>query len=190
MEDYLTLSDEQLVHLLKQEDRGAFTEIYNRYWQSLYRQAFWILGDEDDAIDVVHDIFTSLWNGAADTVVLSLRAYLYRITRNYTLNIINKKKVRRHYLESLSAYMEAGHSSTEEGIAYNECDERIKEEIANLPLKMRDIFEKSRYLGLSHRAIAHELDVSEHTVKTTISRALKRLRSRLADITVQLIFFL
>lgn len=190
MEDYLTLSDEQLIHLLKHEDRAAFTEIYNRYWQSLYRQAFWILGDEDDAIDVVHDIFTSLWNSAADLTLLSLQAYLYRITRNHTLNLINKKKVRSSHLESLAAYMEAGHSFTEEEIAYRECDERIKEEIANLPLKMRDIFEKSRYLGLSHRAIAHELDVSEHTVKTTIYRALKRLRSRLADITIQLIFFL
>lgn len=190
MEDYLTLSDEQLVQLLKHEDRAAFTEIYNRYWQSLYRQAFWILGDEEDAIDVVHDIFTSLWNDAADIAVLSLRAYLYRVTRNHTLNLISKRKVRSHYLESLVAYIKTGHSSTEEEITYNECDERIKEEIAHLPLKMRDIFEKSRYLGLSHRAIAHELDVSEHTVKTTISRALKRLRSRLADITVQLIFFL
>ena len=190
MEDYLALSDEQLVQLLKHEDRAAFTEIYNRYWQSLYRQAFWILDDEDDAIDVVHDIFTFIWNGSADIVILSLRAYLYRVTRNHTLNLINKKKVRSNYLKSLATYMESGHSFTEEEISYRECDERVKEEIANLPLKMRDIFEKSRYLGLSHRAIARELDVSENTVKTTIYRALKRLRSRLADITIQLIFFL
>ena len=44
-------------------------------------------------------------------------------------------------------------------------------------------------MGLFHSAIAQELDVSEHTVKTTISKALKRLRTKLTDITVQSISF-
>lgn len=190
MEDYFTLSDERLTHLLKYRDRAAFTEIYNRYWQSLYRQAFWILDNEDDAIDIVQDVFTSLWNNAADINILSLRPYLFRMTRNHTLNLISKRKVRIYYIESIAKYMKDEQTYTEDQVAYNECNSRIKEEIANLPLKMRDIFEKSRYMGLSHRDIAHELDISEHTVKTTISRALKRLRSRLADLTFQFIFFI
>jgi hypothetical protein len=61
MAAYGTYTDQELTALLKGGDERAYTEIYTRYWPLLFRHSLKMLHDEDQAMDVVQDIFTSLW---------------------------------------------------------------------------------------------------------------------------------
>ena len=184
---YSKLIDEDLFSLLKNGDEEAYTEIYNRYWALLYSHARHMLRDDDEAMDVVQDVFTGFWKNAVEiTLIASLKAYLYTATRNKTLNAINRNKQKDTYLISLASFMEEGELATDNQVAFNEFIDQIEKGVANLPPKMREIFELSRNLGFSHKQIAEKLAITDHTVKKTINRALKIIKTQLS---VFLLFF-
>ena len=178
---YRLYTDQELTGLLKSGDHAAFTEIYHRYWPLLFAHARHMLRNNDAPMDIVQEIFTNLWNRSADLQLeISLKAYLYGATRNLTLTQIQKGKRKDHYLSSLVKQFEKGSPVTDEQVICNEFVERMEKELANLPPKMRAVFELSRKEGLSHKEIAEEMDLSDHAVKKTIHRALKVLRTQLS----------
>ncbi|MGY0037814.1 RNA polymerase sigma factor [Pedobacter sp. NJ-S-72] len=61
MVSYITLPDNDPVAFLKDGDKAAFTEIYNRYKGLLYIHAYNRLRNQQEADDVVHELFASLW---------------------------------------------------------------------------------------------------------------------------------
>ncbi|MNI50552.1 RNA polymerase sigma factor [compost metagenome] len=65
-----------------------------------------------------------------------------------------------------------------------ELAERIELEVAQLPAKMREVFELSRNAHLSHREIALRMDISDKTVKKQMNNALKILRLKLGSLFV------
>lgn len=179
MQIYTTLTDQELCGLLEQGDEKAYAELYTRYWPLLFRHSYKMLAEQDQAMDVVQDIFTSLWfNREVIDLKTSISAYLYTATRNRTLNVINKSKLQVTYMESLQDYIDKGAYVTDESVRYNELSAEIEAEIAKLPPRMREIFELRRDAGLSYKQIAVKLGVSDETVKTQVSRALKILRTK------------
>lgn len=180
MVEYSTLPDNQLLTLLHERDHAAFTEIYKRYWHILYIHSYRILQDEAAAQDIIQDLFTALWNNSDRVITGSLKSYLYSMARNQTLNVIHREKVKGRYLEFLTPFIDQHCSFTEEQVRFNELSALIEEGIRNLPPKMQEIFNMSRGEGATHRIIALQLDISENTVKSTINRALKMLRSKIS----------
>ena len=65
MKNYGEFADEELILLLKERDKLAFTEIYKRHWNMLYLRTFKILGDEDESKDLVQDTFFTFWEKLA-----------------------------------------------------------------------------------------------------------------------------
>jgi RNA polymerase sigma-70 factor (ECF subfamily) len=58
-------TDQQLLDLIRTDDRGAFTELYNRYWDKTYAVALHRLEDEHEAEEVVQEVFLSIWQRRA-----------------------------------------------------------------------------------------------------------------------------
>lgn len=183
MSAYNACTDQELIAFLRKGDEVAFTAIYNRYWAVLYAHARKMLQDDDEAMDVVQDIFTILWKMSEELVLTtSLQSYLYTAVRNRTLNQMNRSKRKDDYLWSLAKFMEQGVYVTDEQVNYHDLLTHIEQEIAELPPKMREIFEMSRKSGLSHKTIAAALNISDHTVKKTINRALKVLKAQISSL--------
>ncbi|MFA4868020.1 MAG: RNA polymerase sigma-70 factor [Pedobacter sp.] len=183
MDSYTKLSDNELTSLLKKGDQEAYTQLYKRYWPLLYLHARKMLKDDEEAMDVVQDIYTILWEKRTEiSPDVSVKSYLYMAVRNHTLNRINRSKLKDKYLESLVDFINKGALSTEEEVCYRDFAERIEREVAAFSPKMKRIFEMSRNEGLSNRAIADELDITDHAVKKTINRALKVLRSQISSL--------
>jgi RNA polymerase sigma-70 factor (family 1) len=186
---YGSKSDTELAGLLKSGDHAAFTEIYNRYWAALFRHAQKMLRDEDEAVDIVQDVFTTIWHKNTElTVTSSIRAYLYSAVRNRIISNIRHAKVHESYLDSLTELIEKGEYVTDEQVRFREFSAQVEEEISKLPPKMREVFELSRNEGMSHRQIAEELNIADETVKKQIYKALKALRVKLDAFLFSLLF--
>jgi len=184
MINYKSYSDSELLEALKSDDRYAFAEIHQRYWEMMYRHALKMLGEEDDAKDVVQELFATLWIKGKNIVInTSLSGYLYISVRNRIINIIHQKNVRRDFQSSLASFAEENRNTTLEQISEKEILRVVEKEIQNLPKKMRNVFELSRNQNLSHKEIASQLDISDKTVKKQIGYAIKIIRLRLDVLT-------
>jgi len=176
------MSDTDLFSLFKGGDKAAFKQIYERYWPLLYVSACKILKDEDEAKDVIQEVFVALLDkGAQLEITSSISVYLYSAVRYKVLDLISRRKVRLDHQESLAQYISVGNYSTDRKLIENEINVEIEKGIQDLPVKMREIFELSRKEELSHKQIAKTLNLSDKTVKKQISNALKILKPRFTD---------
>lgn len=177
---YPTLADHDLIAFLKEGDKAAFTEIYNRYKGVLYIHAYNKLRNQQEADDVVHELFAVLWTKREELVLKThLSGYLYQSVRNRILDLISRKEVESAYLVSLQHFIDKSEAITDHLVRENDLAALIEKEISALPAKMRAVFELSRKANLSHKEIATKLDLSEMTVKKHVNNALKILRTKL-----------
>ena len=175
------LSDKELLNQFQQGSKAAFEALYNRYFPRLYRHAFKMLKDQDEAQDLIQELFTSFWiKGRELDLTTSVSSYLYAATRNRVLNLFEHNRVHDHYVSSLGEFLSTVEMSVDEVVIEKELAEIIESEIKQMPSKMREIFELSRKEDLSHKEIADYLAISDKTVKKQISNALKILRMKIS----------
>lgn len=75
------LDESDLLSLLGEDSEAAFTEIYNRFWKSLFRTAYHILQDKEAAQDIVQNVFVSLWQRRYEVRIDNLKGWLHQSVR-------------------------------------------------------------------------------------------------------------
>jgi len=177
---YTAATDFELTDLMKSGDHLAFSELYNRYKAVLYLHAKRMLNNEDETKDVIQEVFTAFWHKKNELVIAtSVKSYLYSTIRNKVFNILAHRKFELNYLNSLQEVIDFGETNVEENLREKELLAIIEREIKLLPVKMREVFEMSRKLHLSHKEIADQLNISDKTVKKQIGNAIKIIRPKI-----------
>jgi RNA polymerase sigma-70 factor (family 1) len=181
---YSKLGDLELSLLLKEDDRHAFTEIYDRYKAPLYVHAYNKLRNTEEAKDLVQELFVSLWNNRnTHNLGGHLSSYLYAAVRNRVFRVISRLGSEYIYISSIENSINKSICITDHRIREKQLLEMIDREIDALPPKMREVFILSRKEHLSHLQIAEKLNIAEPTVKKQINNALKVLRLKLGIFT-------
>lgn len=182
-------TDQQLLDLICEGNRKAFDQIYIRYWKKLLLYSGKIVRDEEEAQDIVQEVFVSFWKRREELADLdSLSSYLHGAIRLRSLGYIRRNLYKHNYLESLKSFFEEGADMVNEHINKEELDAVIHSEISKLPPKMREIFILSRMEQMSHREIAERLNISDKTVKKQINRSLNLFRLVLDEKSGSLLF--
>jgi RNA polymerase sigma-70 factor (family 1) len=183
-------TEAELVALMKDDHRGAFNEIYERYWLRLYMAAVKRVKSKDDAKDLVQDLFFSIWMKRESLIInTSLSSYLYTAIKYKVINYIESNIVKGNYLESLNKALIDYDNQTNETISARDLQQFLDSRINDLSPKVKQVFELSRKENLSISEIALKLNVSDQTVKNQLSKALKILRIELSDISATFLFF-
>lgn len=184
MDDHL--NDNQLLLAFEKGDHSAFTEIYNKYWGSLFTHALKMLKNADLAGDAVQDVFMGLLTSkSAFNRVNNLGHFLHGCMRHRIISYKRREKVRENFetwFESISQEDESL-SAAEMWDRIDDEQERlqqlIEKEIAALPSKMRRAFELAHRNNMSHKEIAELTGTAKETVKKNIYYAMSHLRRRL-----------
>lgn len=171
--------DSELVSLLKQGSLPAFDELYKRNWKSLYQVAYRAVGSQETAMDLVQDVFLSLWKHRLRMdPEKCLQAFLFTILKNNTINWYKRELLRKNSLQEVQS--ESRYSSpVEDAYHVKELSALIRGEIQLLPAKMQQVFVLSRYNNMTVSEISTELNIAPRTVKNQLSNALKILRTRI-----------
>ncbi|HLR38630.1 MAG TPA: RNA polymerase sigma-70 factor [Chitinophagaceae bacterium] len=176
----IELTDNDLILMLKQGDKEAFNEIYNRYENDLRDAAFRQLHSADDAKDVVQEVFISLFIRYDKLQIThSLEAYLFTAIKYKSLNHIRSNRIRKKHINRLSASSSSTETTPAKILYLKELNQQIRYIIASLPKKCRQVYLLSRKEGFTYRDIANELGISISTVEKHIIKALRIIRSRL-----------
>jgi RNA polymerase sigma-70 factor, ECF subfamily len=154
-------------------------QYFFEHFEALHRYAYTLLKDNDDAKDIVQNVFIQLWEKRdALTIRQSVRSYLYVAVHNHSLNRIKSKKIRQKHHNNFAANenQTVGQDSAEAA----ELKKEVLTAMDTLPDKCREIFYKSRFEEKTYQEIADELDISIKTVEAQMGKALRVLRTLLA----------
>ncbi len=177
-------TDEILIKCLRNSDEEAFVELYQRYWRRLYSSALKRISSEEDAKDIIQELFVKLWVRRASIPEEAIAGeYLFTSLRYRIINYIQADQVRVKYANSCLA--EKGNlsvfPSVESNLALEELESVIQEAVENMPERMQEVFILSYRKGLSPKEISVQLSLSVQTVKNYLSNARMLLKGRMAN---------
>ena len=138
----------------------------------MYKAAYILLGDEDEAKDAVQDVFAKLWAGTSPLREESQRTFLLTCVRNRCLNIIAQRKTEQKALLLLTSETIDSGTHDEEIIRTIEdyIDERLTPQTSRI-IKMH--FDEEQ----SYKEISSSLGISLSAVNKHIVQGLRKLRS-------------
>lgn len=178
MQDNSIKNEYLLIRNLSKSNLFAFNCLYNEYSRRLYRFAYGYLKSEEEAEELVQEVFMIIWEKRKELKEeLSFKSFLFTIA----FNIIRKHFRTKAYLME---YFKSGISSerdlqTSNQVIYNSFYKFIFDLVNQLPLRRKEIFIKSRIQGYSIKEIAKELKISHKTVENQLSSALKFIRTNI-----------
>ena len=174
-----------LVERLKADDRKVFTMLFDYYYTGLVVFADRYLHDMELSEDIVQSVFVRLWENRYSIQSSSIRYYLSSAVKNNCIDLIRKKETQEKYTRR---FLSNNITSGTDFWAESELEQMIEKSIANLPPRCAEIFRMSRFDGMKTHEIAEKLQLSNRTVETQISNALKILRKDLKDYLFQFLF--
>jgi RNA polymerase sigma-70 factor (ECF subfamily) len=174
-------NEKELLTLLRDGDEAAFTQIYNLYWKKCFFASAQKLQNLAEAEELVQDIFLDLWKRREElNVTTCLSAYLSGCIKYKVINLLAKKQLASKYVQHAITTGNLSDFSTEQDLRLHELKHQLLKETSRLPEKCRIVFQMSREEGFSQKQIAHQLNISEKTVESHLSKALRNLRTGLA----------
>jgi RNA polymerase sigma-70 factor (ECF subfamily) len=167
---------------LKRGDKKTFEKVFNEHYASLLVVARRYVADTSTAEDIVHNVFTKLWEKREKLrIEESLTAYLVKSVQNASMNYLKHLRVEDNYSASLLLKAsEADYTATPSAILIGEEQRKeIKRLIDQLPEKCGQVFKLSRFHSMKNKEISSLLNISVRTVENQIHRALKILKEQL-----------
>lgn len=173
--------DRELLERLCGGEQAAFDIVFRAHYAALVLLAESMLRSRAAAEDVVQEVMLELWRRRAELQIQeSFRAYLVRSTRNRSLNQIRHANVQRRAEPELAREETVAPAGASVVVA-SELREAIVAAVAELPPACREVFVLSRTQGLRYAEIASTLGISVKTVESQMGKALRHLRTRLAQ---------
>ncbi len=161
-------------------DPLAFDRLFQDYFVPLTQYARLYLKDEDEAKDLVQKLFTQMWEQPDRFEAKStMQALLYAAVKNRCLNWLKHDNVKKEYQQFTSQSSRTLHVVQDDDSS--SLEKKIEKALQLLPEQCRRVFELSRIDGLKYREIAEQLGISIKTVEVHMGKALRHMRTELAE---------
>jgi RNA polymerase sigma factor (sigma-70 family) len=163
-------SDERLIALTRRGHHGAFEALVQRYQPRLLAFCRHMLGSQEDAEDVLQEVFTAAFNAIrADERAINARPWLYRIARNRSLNHLRRPQPSGQ--DSMDVFERDGGASTADTVHKREEFRQIVADVHELPETQRTALLLREIDALSYDQIAEAMDTTIPSVKSLLVRA-------------------
>ncbi len=175
----ISISEEELVALLKDKDQRGFTILYNNYSSALYGVLNKIIQSNDDANDLLQDTFLKIWKniGNYDSSKGSIFTWMMNIARNLAIDKVRSVDFRDSSqnvsMEDKVLYQIDNEYQTAQeidGIGLQKVVDKLKPEY-------KQLIDLVYYQGYTQAEVAEEYGIPLGTVKTRIKAAVNTLRT-------------
>ncbi|HEX9731101.1 MAG TPA: sigma-70 family RNA polymerase sigma factor [Thermoanaerobaculia bacterium] len=148
-----------------------FSDIYRRHARDVFRFAFWLARDEEEAKDVTAETFARAWAGADDLRVETVKAYLFAIARN----LVRENHRKRRPETEVDEAMPDARPDPEARAAARGDLARVRRAVDALPEVDRAALLMRVTDGTSYADVARALGISVAAAKVKVHRARLRL---------------
>ncbi len=177
-------SDRELLERVRQGDREAFAQVYDRYGEPAYSLAVRIVRDRDLAADVVQDAFLAVWRKAAvfDPARGRASTWILTMTHNKAVDLVRREQRRRaDQLDEERLELPSPEPGPDQLAWMSAARGQIREAMAGLPATHREVIELAYFGGYSQSELAEMLSVPVGTIKSRTFAALKALQEALDE---------
>ena len=186
----MELTDATFVAKARSGDADAFRVLVERHSRALFRLAFRMTGNEQDAEDVVQESFLRAYRqlGKFDERA-SFGTWLYRIATNCSLDLVRSKKRRSEQLsqpesdrperEDPMASFPSAEPTPERAAFSTEVRERVAEAMNELSATERTAFVLRHFEGMCIEDVSQVLECQPGAAKHSVFRAVQKLRRAL-----------
>lgn len=176
----------------------TYNEFYIHWYSRIKHFAREYVLSEDDAEDIVQDIFLELYEKYDSLVYrVNIVAYIFATVRNRCIDHLRHKivvqesaeRMQEEHLLTLRMKFDSLEILDNELFNENNIEETINNALHTLPERCREIFVKHKIEGKKQREIAEELHLSPKTIENQLTIAYKKLREELKEHLPLLILF-
>lgn len=169
--------DAEIVRRCLEGRTREFETLVERYERPLYNVALRILGDRDEAADVVQTTFLKAWEGLRTyDPAFRFFSWIYRIAIHESLNHRNS----RHEFVSFPD-LEADLPGPQESLERDDASRTVQRALLELSVEHRTVIVLRHFGGCHYREIAEILAIPEKTVKSRLFEARHALREILQE---------
>lgn len=155
--------------------KQRFERLFKDSYPHMYRMAFSMVEDADDAKDAVNQVFTQMWKGKPKVSEDSVRGYLLAATRNQCLHILRQRQLQRQLEDELQRNAEAIENEEREELML-QLQQVIDE---NLTEQDRRVLQLHYDEEMTYQETAMVLGISTAAVNKHITRSLAKIRKTL-----------
>lgn len=155
--------------------KQRFERLFKDSYQLMYRMAFSMVENADDAKDAVNQVFTQMWKGKPKVSDDSVRGYLLAATRNQCLHILRQRQLRRQMEEALQRD-EAERQDEEREELLHQLQQVIDD---NLTEQDKRVLQLHYDEEMTYAETATVLGISTAAVNKHITRSLAKIRETL-----------
>jgi RNA polymerase sigma-70 factor (ECF subfamily) len=178
-----SVSEQDLIRGLKEGSHQAFDGIYRLYAKRLYAYCLSFTKSQEEAEDMVQDVFVKLWiNRASIRQDETLRSLFFIMAKHRLINAYRATLNHPLYEEFVHCREVVSADDTHQRLEYEEFVGQFERALAKLPPTQQNVVRLSRIEDLSNREVAEKLSLSEQTVKNQLSLGLKTLREMLGRV--------
>ena len=155
--------------------KQEFERLFKDSYPHMYRMAFSILENADDAKDAVHQVFVQIWKRKPQVADDSIRGYLLAATRNQCLHTLRSRQLQRQMEDELRQDIAASESEEREELL-----QQLQQVIdKNLTEQDRRVLSLHYDEEMTYAETASVLGISASAVNKHISRSLAKIRQTL-----------
>lgn len=154
---------------------------YHTYSNDVYNYVYILMRDHEQAKDIMQDVFINAYNSYSSFQGGNLRAWLFRIARNLTMDYFRKKKPIAYILDSIP-FMQMSEQSPEQITVLNESEKELYHAIRRLKRSYRDVIVLRKIKEFSIKETSDILGWSESKVKVNLSRGMQALKNELEKV--------
>ncbi len=161
-----------------------FLELVRKHQDQIFRHAFYILKNSEDAKDMTQETFIKAWQHRAELRPETTHSWLLKCVQNLCFNQLKRQKFQVYLSEEngetlemlLHSYSYKSNPSPDEISIKQELKQLVRQAIRELPPIMQSVIIMRELEEMSYKEIAKVLKQPENTVKSTVFRARKKLR--------------
>ena len=175
----------EIISRCQQGDQEALKEIFDKYHEKVYRIAYGVVRQREEALDVVQEVFIKLFRSIKKFKGRShFYTYLYRMVMNAAID--HKRKVGKQLMSSLDEEgsfepSEEAEKGPERVLLQKELEERVKLAMDKLPDEQKAALIYRDVEGLSYQEMAEAMGCSVGTVMSRLHYGRKRMQESLKD---------
>ena len=168
------MTDERLIEKIK-KDPKVFGEIIDRYQKKLERYIFYLIGDKNETLDLVQEVFIKVYvNLNGFDVGKKFSSWIFRIAHNLAVNYLKKKKT---FLKLNEEIKISDEKDMEDHFAKKELEKALQKCLDSLPINYKEVLVLYYFENLSYEEISDSLKIPPGTVAIRLSLAKKYLKN-------------